>query len=381
MNILIVEYNAHTPGHYSKEIFDFTNYLKSFVNNITIATPFGFYEKLAFDKKIKIKNLLYEQTEPDRFYEYQIQFYKEVKGLVKKEKYDIVHIWGYKSVFPMYFYFTKIRKKCCVVVNIKNLFRDRTGFFKGNFLGKVQQIMSTLLLRNMADKFIVHTQSLYEQCLDNDFDRYKLSKIGIGLNQEPKIKISKEVARTKLKLKHNQIFLLFFGVVRKEKGFFELLKILGDLPENYKVIIAGASQLENPIESYLDQILAAKCIINEKYIPEKEVDFYFRASDMVLILHESNFEGESGVLLKAIENSIPIIAFDDCSSAELVKENSIGELITRSENNNFFKSTEKILSNYNYYKSNLKKYGLENSWETKIPSFISLYKKSTKVYL
>lgn len=103
-------------------------------------------------------------------------------------------------------------------------------------------------------------------------------------------KISKEEARKQLKIKNEDLIILFFGFIRKYKGLdilLDAMKIISDsqLPTaNCKLLIAG--EFYDDRKSYDDQIEALgikdNLILHTDFIPGNEVRNYMCAADRCL---------------------------------------------------------------------------------------------------
>ena len=110
IRIVIVEINAHLAGHFTKEINEYASQLSGYVEEIVILTPYGFKDTWDSVDHCRVVNLLQARLEEcrklsSRTYDIQFLFYKYVKEYLKKENYNIVHFWDYRSIFPIWVYF------------------------------------------------------------------------------------------------------------------------------------------------------------------------------------------------------------------------------------------------------------------------------------
>jgi len=103
--------------------------------------------------------------------------------------------------------------------------------------------------------------------------------------------VSKIEAREKLKIKTDELIILFFGFIRKYKGLDILLnamKILKENPKseirNLKLLVAG--EFYEDEKTYLQQInrlgLNDDVILRTNFIPDSEVKYYLCAADAVI---------------------------------------------------------------------------------------------------
>ena len=104
--------------------------------------------------------------------------------------------------------------------------------------------------------------------------------------------ISKTEAREKLKIKADELIILFFGFIRKYKGLDILLDAMKDLErkiqnyksQNLKLLVAG--EFYEDEKPYLEQInrlgINDNVILRTDFIPDSEVKYYLCAADAVI---------------------------------------------------------------------------------------------------
>jgi glycosyltransferase involved in cell wall biosynthesis len=126
-----------------------------------------------------------------------------------------------------------------------------------------------------------------------------------NFNESYENTISKEKARRYLNIPHNHRALLCFGFIRKNRGYEYLLEAIKDM-ENTTVVIAG--KLEDKDE-YRNLLAYEKCLpqvrLFVKWIPDKEIQYYFNASDIVVLPYTDITT--SGVIPLAYAFSRPVI--------------------------------------------------------------------------
>ncbi len=122
--------------------------------------------------------------------------------------------------------------------------------------------------------------------------------------------------------------MLFFGVIRPNKGLPVLLKAMRRLPE-CRLTIVGES--ERPC--YLDEINAliaalpaGQVDLNAHYIEEKDIAGVFDRAQL-LILPYTEFASQSGVLHQAVAHGRPVVATSEGGLGESVREWGIGEVV------------------------------------------------------
>ena len=142
-------------------------------------------------------------------------------------------------------------------------------------------------------------------------------------------KISKEEARSFLKIKNDEAVLLFFGFIRKYKGLdilLDAMKILksAQITPIPKLLVAG--EFYEDRKAYDEQIerLAIKdmLILNTAFIADSEVKYYLCAADVVIQPYRS--ATQSGVTPLAYHFEKPMIVTNVGGLPSLVPDNKVG---------------------------------------------------------
>jgi glycosyltransferase involved in cell wall biosynthesis len=137
-------------------------------------------------------------------------------------------------------------------------------------------------------------------------------------------------ARKKLNLPSDRQVILFFGAIRPNKGLDVLLKALDIVKSRNRrvlLVIAGGLLGRFNFESYSDIIKKADLSKHVqtfiRFIPEEEVDYFFAASEVV-VLPYLKFEAQSGVLLRAYAHKKPVVVSNIGAMGELVCSDKVG---------------------------------------------------------
>jgi glycosyltransferase involved in cell wall biosynthesis len=142
-------------------------------------------------------------------------------------------------------------------------------------------------------------------------------------------KITKEEARKKLAINHDDKVILFFGFIRKYKGLdmlleaFKILKSAHKIP-NLKLLIAGEFYDDKKnYENFLnDPIIKNELILHTHFIPNSEVKYYLCAADCVVQPYRS--ATQSGVTPLAYHFEIPMIVTNVGGLPSLVPDKKAG---------------------------------------------------------
>ena len=142
--------------------------------------------------------------------------------------------------------------------------------------------------------------------------------------------ISKEQARELLGIRPEDKIMLFFGFVREYKGLKHLIRAMPVIKEkisNIKLLIVG--DFGDNKQSYLDLITEnnVRDVIDiyDGYIPDREVEKYFAACDLVVLPYES--ATQSGIVQIAYGFEKPVIVTNVGGLPDVVMDAKTGYVV------------------------------------------------------
>ncbi|MFA6057397.1 MAG: glycosyltransferase [Taibaiella sp.] len=148
--------------------------------------------------------------------------------------------------------------------------------------------------------------------------------------------------------KEEDTVLLFFGLVRKYKGLDLLLEAFARLithNKNLKLLVVGEFYEDD--QPYLDLIkrldLEALVHLENRYVPNEEVDRYFVVSDCLVLPYRS--ATQSGILSMAYGFRKPVVATNVGELGVMVKEGVTGYVAPLPEVDDIEKSIQQYLDN------------------------------------
>ena len=195
--------------------------------------------------------------------------------------------------------------------------------------------LSLRIQYRLCSHIFVHTEKMREELMTGfGVASTKVTVIPFGINDTiPKTRLTPGGAREVLGLPANSRTLLFFGQIAPYKGLdylVEALDLLGELDPPLHLIVAGkvkrgAEDYWERVRTQLDPLVArgrATCRIG--FIPDEEVERYFKAADVVVLPYREIFQ--SGVPFLAFAFGVPVIATDVGSLREDIVDGANGSL-------------------------------------------------------
>lgn len=172
------------------------------------------------------------------------------------------------------------------------------------------ELIFTKLVARMSSKIIVHSSSAKKEVTGAYGVKDSLMIViphGNYISYYPN-KISKNLARKKLKLGEKEIVFLFFGQIRSYKGVSELISTFKKLTSlRAKLLIVGKPYNKEIAHDVLKRCRGNKNIITYlKYISDDEVQIYMNAANIVVLPYKDVLT--SGAIILAMSFAKPVIA-------------------------------------------------------------------------
>jgi len=242
-----------------------------------------------------------------------------------REHFDVVHFQGVGTPLLDQFFLKPLIRHLPVVLTVHDVKPHYERFVsKASFIKRSLQI---------PHRSIVHYENGKRQLVDHwglCADHIDVIPHGIMRLQNPP---DPTEARKKLNLPSGRQIILFFGAIRPNKGLDILLKALEIIKSRNRrvlLVIAGGLLGRFNFESYSDMIrkydLSKHVRTFIHFIPEEEVDYFFAASNLV-VLPYLKFEAQSGVLLRAYAHKKPVVVSDIGAMGELVSSDKVGLVV------------------------------------------------------
>lgn len=332
-------------------------------HNVTMLSYKLQYPKLLFKKEqkdfandsFKVENTQYwlNTANPFNWLKTAIQ--------INKLKPEVLLIqWWHPYFAPCYYFLTRLCKKTKIIFTCHNVFPHERF--------PMDRMLAKLVLKS-GDGFIVHSKADGEELLSVKKDANYIVTPHPTYNAFRLKGMSKEEARDLLGISKETPMLLFFGFVRKYKGLSYLLEampqILSKIPETQLWVVGDFGEdREEYVQLIRERGIEDNIRLVEGYIPDKEVEKYFAASDLVVLPYVS--ATQSGIIQIAYGFEKPVIATMVGGLPDVVKDGSTGYLVPAGNSQAI---AEKVVRFFTKDKDidwdcNIRENEVEFSWET-----------------
>ncbi|MCM1568102.1 MAG: glycosyltransferase family 4 protein [Roseburia sp.] len=245
-----------------------------------------------------------------------------VASKIRKINPDLVIIqWWHPYFAPCYFTIRKLIGRIRVMFICHNVF-PHERFPMDKFLTKMTLAGGNyFIVQSSQDENnlkSIKPQARYKKTVHPAYNTFKWQNM------------SKERGRELLQIKEEERVLLFFGFVREYKGLRHLLKAMPEVLaklDGVRLLVVG--DFDGNKEEYLRMIhdwdIAGAVDIYDGYIPDKEVEKFFAAADLVVLPYES--ATQSGIVQIAYGFEKPVIATDVGGLPEVVIDGTTGYVV------------------------------------------------------
>jgi len=208
----------------------------------------------------------------------------------------------------------------------------------------------------LADHVFVHTPKMKSELVKEfGVPTERITVIPFGINNSvPDTNLTPKEAKKRLGIRENRKAILFFGRIKPYKGLEYLItafQALASRYDDYQLIITG--QVEKGFESYWesiqreiqDYVEAGQIIPRIEFIPDSEIEVYFKAADVLVLPYKDIFQ--SGVIFLGYNFGLPVIAADVGSLREEIIEGTTGFVFRPEDPTDLARALEQ------YFESNL----------------------------
>ena len=205
---------------------------------------------------------------------------------------------------------------------------DNVIYRRGSAIPIRNTALNRFIYKNLVTEIIANSEEVRRTILYNNPNLFNPHKIRIIYNGIDMIGYNKINSRILYKRKDGEIILGNAGRLSEEKGHIYLLEMARELKKrnaNFKILIAGSGKLYSKLQK-----------IARMYNVHKEVRFlgfveniksFHRTIDIFILT--SLWEGLANVVMEAMAEKKPVVAFDILSSTEIVDHGVTGFLVQK----------------------------------------------------
>ncbi len=180
--------------------------------------------------------------------------------------------------------------------------------------------------------------------------------------------MSKEEARKRLEITQKEKVLLFFGYVREYKGLRYLLRampLISAEEKTIRLLVVGEFGTDrNEYQQLIEELgVQTRVIVVDCYTPDREVEKYFAASDLVVLPYVS--ATQSGIVQVAYGFTKPVVVTDVGGLPDVVEDGKTGYVVEPERPEAI---AEAVLNYYRegkeeMFEENIRKEAYRFSWE------------------
>ena len=269
------------------------------------------------------------------------------------------------------FYIKKLKKNTKVVLTVHDVIPPIKSFYYSKH--------SLKKIYKKCDYIIVHSQANKQQLKDIfSIDESKISVICHGTDVEYK-KYNLINCRKKFQINPDKIALLFYGMIREQKGLDDLIRGLEGI-KNIQLVIAGGMPYGESFDKYDELIECCNidCVKMVQFVPNEWTDELYQACDIVCLPYKY-FYSQSGVFMQGIKYRKPVVVSDVSCFSEYINKYKMGVLCkpcnAESINEAVRYLIKELSTNKEVIEAGLEKAAKENSWGTSASKYKECFGK------
>lgn len=247
---------------------------------------------------------------------------------IRQVKPDLMIIqWWHPYFAPCYFMLCKLLKRIRILFVCHNVF-PHERFPMDRLLTKAVLKQGNCYIvqskTDAEDLVSIIPNAVYQQAVHPTYNAFKIKNT------------TKEEARSLLQIKKKEKVLLFFGFIREYKGLKYLIQAMPEIVrqlKEVKLLIVGDFADEEQKDSYVN--LIKQCSVQEAveiyddYIPDKEVEKFFAACDLVVLPYTS--ATQSGIVQIAFGFEKPVVVTNVGGLPDVVEDGKTGYVVEAKE--------------------------------------------------
>jgi glycosyltransferase involved in cell wall biosynthesis len=330
---------------------------------------------------------------------YNLRTGRELKEILRNDRYPILHWLDNPEILStLWFAWTSrgLRSRAQTTSWFINVHPGDISWegHRGDLLRATYKALSgwglkRLLRQNQVSRIFVHgtwiKRSLCSRWgLDPADKRIVVATYGSDLPPEGAALKSRKLARELLGLPAEAYVLLHFGMIRRDKGLDDVIRAVSQVP-NVTLVVAGhpTNLKREEIVGWVERAgIEERTVLRLEYIPEEQIEAYFRAADLVVTAHKGSHPGHSGPMHLACTYLVPVVASDCGDIGEFVRETRIGDVFPPGD----WKALGEILqrfqaidpASYEVYRERELETREATSWRAMVGTYMQAYAEASR---
>jgi len=227
----------------------------------------------------------------------------------------------------------KVAARAAKVAGVK-----KTIYRRGSAIPIKNKLLNRIIFKKYIDEIIANSEATKRTILSNNPNLFNIDKIRVIYNGIILDDIENNHCTNIYQKKDNEIIIGNAGRFVKQKNHKCLINLAVELKKrdiNFKMLLAGTGKLKADIMG-----LAIKMQVDDKIIFPgfiEDIGSFMKCIDIYIL--PSLWEGFGYIIVEAMINEIPVIAFDLSSNPEIIDNNKTGFLV---EEDNLEEMIQKI---------------------------------------
>jgi glycosyltransferase involved in cell wall biosynthesis len=222
-----------------------------------------------------------------------------------------------------------------------------------------------------ADRIITVSQALRDVAILAGADPAKVEVIGNGIDLGKFVRMDQTEARIRLGVPSDAQVLVSVGALVERKGFHRVIELLPSLVKAHPTLvylIVGGAGPEGDMSARLVE-LAREAGVAERVrflgaMSPSELKVPLSAADVFVLA--SSYEGWANVILEAMACGLPVVATDVGGNAEVVSDQSLGEVVPFGDAERLGQAISSALLRF-WDRSEIRRHAEANSWDARMP--------------
>ncbi len=219
----------------------------------------------------------------------------------------------------------------------KKLFSTQIVFLVENYISHENRWFDRFLTKmtfQCADHIIVQSDYIKKRYIERDYPSTPAHKTTVPVFEcFDEKRYTQDLSRQELGITTKNV-VLFFGYIRPYKGLKNLLRCFQQVLEknpDTTLLIVGEYYEDQEIYNRLikDEKIENHTLVVSKYVPNEEVEIYFKATDVTCMPYDS--ATQSGILMLSYGFRKPVVVTDVAGLPEFVVHDKTGVVVPKND--------------------------------------------------